>query len=475
MLIPLIIVLVAVALLGKKIAPQLSHMTWVIAILFIGYLFGHEFWHANAGPIPLTLDRFLLIGLFGFMVWRWAHGNLGRTNPIMLDWAIGFLLFVLATSFVLNKAGSDLPDSPFFRLLISFITPGFLYLVMRFEKIDEKLVNYLLASLTLLGAYLAITALLETAGMWSFVFPRYISNPEIGLHFGRARGPGLNSVSLGVYLSLCAAAAWLWLPQLSLRWKPIVWLLIGMMCLGVLLTYTRSTWLGLAGAMVVLVTFKFPKPMRLPAFLTICLVGGGLLVAGKDALIALKREDSASVSAHSVQQRAAFVYVSMKMFQDNPLWGVGYGRYYDKKLPYINDRRQSFELESIRPLHHHNTFLSLLTETGLIGFSIYLGVLFGFVKVGLKLANNESIAPACQRLGLLLLAMMMIYFPSALFHDLSLVHSDQWLLFVIGGTATGCLVNYSPARSKSYSSERSNIQNKTHPTNDLTSFPTWST
>ncbi len=441
MALPIIIVAIAIALLGMRYAPKLSHTTWVLLIVLVGYLFGYEFWHANAGPIPLTFDRFFLLSLFGFIAWRVYTGSLGRTQPILLDWAIGSVLLVLSLSFFLNKAGSDLPDSPFFRLIISFITPSFLYLVLRFEKIDSRAVNTIFATFTLLGTYLALTALLETAGIWSLVFPRYIANPELGLHYGRARGPGLNSVSLGVYLSLCTAAAWLWLPRLSLKWKPLVCLLIGLMGFSVLLTYTRSTWLGLAGVMVVLVTFKFPKPIRLPVFLVIILLGGTLLVAGKDALIALKREDSASVSAHSVQQRAAFVYVSMKMFQDHPLWGVGYGRYYDKKLPYLNDRRQSFELESIRPLHHHNTFLSLLTETGMLGLSLYLSVLVGFARVGLRLANAEEADPACQRLGLLLLAMVMIYLPSALFHDLSLVHSDQWLLFVISGAATGCLIN----------------------------------
>lgn len=475
MLIPLLIIVLAIALLCVRFAPKLSPLNWVMAIVFVGYVCGHEFWNLKAGPVPLTLDRVLLAGLFVVMFIRWTTGKIGRINPLLLDWGIGLLIAFLSMSFLLNRAGSDLPTSPFFRLLVSFMTPGFLYLVLRLEKIDGKAVNFVLACFTLLGAYLAITAILETAGIWSLVFPRYIANPELGLHFGRARGPALNSVSLGVYLSLCAAAAWLWLPAVRLRWKPVVLLLISMMVLGVVLSYTRSTWLGLAGAMVVLTAFQFPKPMRLPAFLLICLVGGGLLVAGKDALIGLKREDSANVSAHSVQQRAAFAYVSMKMFQDHPLWGVGYGRYYDKKLPYISDRRQSFELESIRSLHHHNTFLSLLTETGMVGLSLYLAILVGFLRVGLKLANTEALDPSFQRLGMLLVAMVTIYFPSALFHDLSLVHSDQWLLFVIGGTATGCLLNQTCGHKCMARHQEAQVQNYPLNGNDLGTRPTWST
>jgi len=47
------------------------------------------------------------------------------------------------------------------------------------------------------------------------------------------------------------------------------------------------------------------------------------------------------------------------------------GRFYDRKMPYLSDRSQEFELESLRPLHHHNTLLSILTETGMIGFAAF--------------------------------------------------------------------------------------------------------
>jgi multidrug efflux pump subunit AcrB len=65
------------------------------------------------------------------------------------------------------------------------------------------------------------------------------------------------------------------------------------------------------------------------------------------------------------------------MFCDHPVFGVGFGRFYDRKLPYLSDRSQNFELESLRPLHHHNTLLSVLTETGLVGLAAFIGLFVG--------------------------------------------------------------------------------------------------
>ena len=94
----------------------------------------------------------------------------------------------------------------------------------------------------------------------------------------------------------------------------------------------------------------------------------------------LEREGTAGESHHSVDQRKSFAYVSWQMFKDHPLMGVGFGRFYDRKLPYLSDRSQEFELESLRPLDHHNTLLSLLVETGLAGLAAFVALLAAWAR-----------------------------------------------------------------------------------------------
>jgi O-antigen ligase len=443
MLIPALLMAAAALLVAGVWVRSASVVAMSLAIVVVGYAFGYDVWHAAAGPVPLTLDRLLLLGVLGECARRWWFGDALRTRPTALDWGMGLVLVWLTVSCFASKPGDDvhLPTSPTFRLIVSFWVPAILYAMLRHERIDERLARSLLIGLACLGVYLGVTALLETARVWSLVFPRYIADPTLGLHYGRARGPALNSVSLGVHLGVCAAAAWLLIPQAGQRMKLFWFGSAGVMALGVLLTYTRSTWIGLAMAIVVVMTLQLPKAWRTTAFATAIVCGGLFLAVGKDALVALSREDRGDVSAHSVQQRASFAYVSYQMFCDHPLWGVGFGRFYDQKLPYLTDRRQSFELESIRPLHHHNTFLSLLTETGVVGLGAYLAVLTGIGRVGWRLAHDEQVGGDCRRLGLLAIGALAVYLPSALFHDLSLVHSDQWLLFTVAGAAAGCWMN----------------------------------
>jgi O-antigen ligase len=136
------------------------------------------------------------------------------------------------------------------------------------------------------------------------------------------------------------------------------------------------------------------------------------------------------------------------MFQDHPVAGVGFGRFYDTKLPYLSDRSQSFELESLRDLHHHNTFLGLLVETGLVGLCGYVAVLLGWGRIGLSMATSSPSMSDLRPMGRFLLVALAVYLPSALFHDVSHIFQDQWLLFTIAGLAVAiCEQSLSPATS----------------------------
>ena len=74
------------------------------------------------------------------------------------------------------------------------------------------------------------------------------------------------------------------------------------------------------------------------------------------------------------------------------MFGVGFGRFYDRKLPYLSDRSQDFELESLRNLHHHNTLLSLLTETGMVGLAAFLALLAAWARSAWSLVRDAEVA-----------------------------------------------------------------------------------
>ncbi len=293
----------------------------------------------------------------------------------------------------------------------------------------------------LLGTYLAVTALFEVAHLWQFVYPKFISNPSLGIHFGRARGPMLQSVRLGICLTLvlvCLVVFTVWLRPTS---KPL-WLLcaglVPLHMLALFLTYTRSIWMGAAFIVAVLVMGCLKG---MPRRLAITGMMAGMMVAlaikGPD-LIAFKREYSAAETRESTYMRASFAYVSWKMFQDRPLTGFGFNQFQVYNRPYLADRSTELRLESIRGYVHHNSFLSLLVDLGLVGFVLYTAVLIAFSRRIWQLwfalqaptwARGVAIASACI-MGVHLLQMA--------FHEVSFSAIENTILFGAWGMVAAC-------------------------------------
>jgi exopolysaccharide biosynthesis WecB/TagA/CpsF family protein len=422
----------AAAVWGAICARRGSLLVGCGLLLAVGYALGHEFWNARLGPIPVTLDRALLIGLAATFAYQWRYGGLSIRPWTGGDWMLAAMLTVFTVS-ALFSGQPEITDgvtSKWGRLVTSFLIPALLYGIIRQLDITRRDWSRLLAALALLGFYLACTGALEVAGCWSFVFPRYIANPDLGIHFGRARGPELNSVSLGLYVTACLLAGWTLLNFTGRRFYQLALLIaLPAMAGGVLLTYTRSTWIGLAASCLVVAAFYVPSRWRMPAMAGAGVVGLLVMIASWGQLLGIKREGTVEDSEHSVSQRQSFAYVSWQMFCDHPVLGVGFGRFYDRKLPYLSDRSQNFELESLRPLHHHNTLLSVLTETGLIGLAAFVGVFVAWTRSGWRLATNVT-SSWTRAQGILMLALIANYLCSAVFHDLTLLPSQELLLLV---------------------------------------------
>ena len=100
---------------------------------------------------------------------------------------------------------------------------------------------------------------------------------------------------------------------------------------------------------------------------------GDWIVKGAD-LVAFKREYSAAETRESTYMRAAFAYVSLEMFKDRPVMGFGFNQFQVYNLPYLADRSTDIRVESIRGYVHHNSFLSVLVDLGIIGFGCMLSL-----------------------------------------------------------------------------------------------------
>ena len=416
---------------------------WIMLAAFAagGYVLGPPLWSPQLGPVPLTADRVLLAGLAAATAWRLRQGRLTCGKIIGADW----LVLLALAYFTLRCAATPAPPldgssvKPWWRLIVAFWTPTALYLVARTAPGNQRAWRGALWMLTALGAVLAVTACAEITRQWWAVFPRYIADPQLGTHFGRARGPALNSASLGIWLTICFWAAWMLWPRLPRLAKLAMIVLLALMAIGVYFTYTRSTWIGLAASLAIIPLLQLPRSWRNAAAAGVVVCAGVVVVAFGSRIADLGRKDSDGSAEHSVYQRASFLYVSTRMFKEAPVFGCGFGRFYDLKMPYLADRSQQLELESLRQLDHHNTLLSVLVETGLVGGALFMALLAAFGRMAWRLFRASD-RPAWQRRqGLFTLATLIAYLASALFHDLTLLATEHWLLFISAGMSASLL------------------------------------
>ncbi|MCL6504198.1 MAG: O-antigen ligase family protein [Pirellulales bacterium] len=428
-----------------------------MAVLLCTCVFGYEWLHFDLGPLPLTLDRCLLALLLAAWIVQWGLGRLPRRPWSATEWLlVGFVILLAASMFATDWQAQGVGASPVWRLVGGYLVPALLFLAARQAPLNEAAVRRLLWCVLLFGIYLSVTALAELAGQWSLVFPRYIADPKLGLHFGRARGPMLHSVSLGLYLCAALSAA----VVLALgggRWtRAVTAAVVPLFGVGLYGTYTRSVWLGAALAVFVILGLALRGRARTAVVgsLIACALLVGLLKL--DSLLNLQREGSTTLSRLSAGMRASFAYVSWQMFLDRPLLGCGFGQFPRAKLPYLSDRSTELHLESIRGYVHHNTFLSLLVETGLVGLGLFLVLLLRWwrqawrlAREGLPLAATSSLwagqdlrhAPPAhawmQMHGLFTVGLLAAWLPQLVFHEMSYTAGDNALVFFIAGLCCG--------------------------------------
>jgi len=425
-----------------------------LAFLIAGACFGYYFLSFDLGPIPLTIDRLVLAILLAMFVIHWRRGQLGAgplgtgplgtgplgTGPLeRVDVLLLVFIVLLTVSTILNLSPGAMPDlaKPWTRLLGAYVIPAVLYFIARGAPTGRRGISLFQGTLVCLGVYLAATGLLEITQQWWAVFPKHITDPDSGIHFGRARGPMVQAVSYGSYVGVCLLAAWVWQWRFDNKGRLLLMALLPLLAAAAFFTYTRSAWLGIALGMTIVLGLTLRGVWRPLVLGTIVSVGLLLAVTKMDKLIEFDRGENVAHARSSVDLRGDFAYLSWKMFLDRPLLGVGFDQFRNAKLPYLADRSSEFKMEYLRHYSHHNTLLSLLTETGLVGLSLFLAVLGGWGWIAWKLARSREMPDWARAQGALLLGALGIYISQAAFHELSYTAIDNVLIFTLAGLTVG--------------------------------------
>jgi putative inorganic carbon (HCO3(-)) transporter len=279
--------------------------------------------------------------------------------------------------------------------------PFLLFALAPVTFVSRRHRSMLLAVLVGVGLYLSITAFFEVTGAKALVFPRFIADPSVGIHQGRARGPFLEAVGNGtaIYIALVAAAvaAATW----TVRWQRRVAIATVVLCAAALLfTLTRSVWLG---AMIATAVTMLAHP-TLRRWMVPVAVGAVLITAGSLAVIP-------GLAAHARERRSQTATIwdrlnlnraALSMVEERPLTGFGWGSFKTKGIDHFQQAATYPLTAGTLPVH--SAYFDHLAELGLVGTSLW--VLSTVLAVWLALSRRGPPELDPWRYGLLAIAIM---------------------------------------------------------------------
>lgn len=205
--------------------------------------------------------------------------------------------------------------------------------------------------------------------------------------------PHPNILGGALLIGLFAAGAWVLSTR---RWQQVLG--IGIVALGwwaLLLTFSRSAWVGAVVGGLALVLFLRPHGRRVDARVAVAVTVGVMVAIGlafalayQPLLMARAGEGQEGVEQRSISDRIVFTEYALRSIRERPLFGVGVG-YFPWRMSYYL-AETDFDL---RGDNVHNVGLSVAAELGIVGAGLFvLSMACGIVAVvrGLRAVQDDD-------------------------------------------------------------------------------------
>src|SRR5690606_4103289 len=107
--------------------------------------------------------------------------------------------------------------------------------------------------------------------------------------------------------------------------------------------------------------------------------------------------------------------------------------------PYLADRSVDLPLAKVRPYVQHNAVLSMFVETGLLGGTMYLLVMYLWVREAWRLWRKPDATAWQRQAGVVFLAIFAAYFANAMFQDTTIIPMIHLMLFFFAAVVLSIL------------------------------------
>jgi putative inorganic carbon (HCO3(-)) transporter len=319
--------------------------------------------------IPIPLDRLLLAVALIVLIMKGARSVSTRRLVVRpLHLALLCAATWAAASGII--AGTLIGHLGFYSFLDRFgLVPFALFTLAPLIFGSAKQRNTLLIGLVAIGLYLGATGVLEGLHIWRLVFPSYIADPNVGIQWGRARGPFLESTGDGFCILCGMVAAGIALTSWRSQWaRGACYLTIVLGGAALFFTLTRSVWIGgfLGGVCAMLLT-RQTRRIVVP----VLLVGTVAVVATLALSPRIRSETIGRTESQSpVWDRENTDLAALKIIAEHPLTGVGWENFINVSAPYMR-QQPDYPITGVG-LEVHNVFLSHAAELGIPGLLLWL-------------------------------------------------------------------------------------------------------
>ena len=341
---------------------------WGLILAFIIiYPFLEVFDYSGLGSIVNPL--FISIGTIHILL----CGKKIKNN--LLDIAV-ILFFIYIAALALNSADNDMATSPIYDYSVMFIL---FYLI---RKSSPKQKKELLIILMIGGCLVSIYSLRSIFIVAKYL-PLYLAEHNIDFSFTkevlsrkRAFAPFVTANLLAQYLVMLIfiSLSMLFVKRKNDRFGSVsVFCSIALLIFVICLFFTKSLG-GLLSLFIPLIFFimivkKVNKKILAAIFLVVLLILGVTFLRFKETKDIYK-------PFFSLSQRAVYWKDTVGIIKKHPFKGIGLGNFSLKESRYA-----------------HNSYLQIWAEAGLVGFLLWLSIVFIFIKEGfskLKILKSKG-------------------------------------------------------------------------------------
>lgn len=382
-----IAVIVAIVIFYWTLKWEVTILAW-IWVLSYGLLEWPEWKIVVPGFFNMTVPRFLfVITLFAFSLYF-----LFRRSPVRFDrgifWAMLALMAYCATSATATgwlATTETVKTAPYFRFLASMVFPFTIFFLVYNATRSEKQIRWGLVILTAYGwyalyiGYLQYVAITLDPAARSFIWPAYInsSDPNIAIHFDRARGAFLAAGPQGLLLVALFYIDLYLIRKIRGPYKAALIIQAILIPPAIFFTGIRASFIafGLCGFVWCLFAGRgrFGR-LKLATAVLLILIG---VLSFWARLSSQERMKGGVAQLGPAHARLLLAQQTWTMFKDSPIFGVGFGHFVDVQQSLPRDPEMPFGMAG-GVLVEHNLFLNMGAETGIIGLA---GIVLVFVLV----------------------------------------------------------------------------------------------